>query len=195
MGTEQTTPASAFWAAIREGRSYQAAEAAQLRVENQALREAAACGKEETPMGTDTTAKSASDELIERLEKARAEVRALRAENSRELVRYDVAYAEVVAERDSARRERDAAMTVRDETRARPSVLEAGETRAEWGVQARDARIYSYGEHEDATREYLSSTLVEGDRLVRREVRTSPWVPVEDEAAELAGRDGGITHG
>lgn len=36
-----TAGEAAFWAAVREGRSYQAAEAARLRAENEALREAA----------------------------------------------------------------------------------------------------------------------------------------------------------
>lgn len=36
----------AFWTAIREGRSYEAASAIRLRVENQELREAAARSKD-----------------------------------------------------------------------------------------------------------------------------------------------------
>lgn len=75
--------------------------------------------------------------------------------------------------------------------------LEAGETRTEWGVRFRDQsdrEMSRYGEAEQAAREFAAYPPVKGYRVEKRTVHTSPWVPVEDEAAELAGRDGDTTH-
>lgn len=82
--------------------------------------------------------------------------------------------------------------------------LEAGETRTEWGAKWADG---GYCPSTPATSEEYARKHARtfGTRPIRREVgpwvyadtgeHVFPWVPVEDEAAELAGRDGDTTHG
>lgn len=48
----------------------------------------------------------------------------------------------------------------------------------EWAVQYRDEAVANFGQAEQAARFYVATPPVEGYQLVRREVRTSGWVPV-----------------